>query len=289
MADDRVLIVDGAQHHKWTQETFEDIRQGDISAVNITLAIWENARETLAEIGQWYRRFDQFSDLIMPVYTSDDIRAAYEAKKTGILFGFQNTSPLEDNIEFVAVFAKLGVRVMQLTYNTQNLIGCGCYEPNDSGLTYFGADVIAEMNRHGVVIDLSHTGERTSMDAIEASTQPVAITHANPTWWKDVQRNKSDDMMRALAENGGVMGLGTYPKPLRPRRHPGAVLRHGRPHRRLHGHRPRRSRQRPQHWLLTRRKALLGPWPLVAGSAKVHERQGLPQPQVAPGRLARMV
>ena len=100
---------------------------------------------------------------------------------------------------------------MQLTYNTQNLIGCGCYEPNDSGLTYFGADVITEMNRHGVVIDLSHTGERTSMDAIEASTQPVAITHANPTWWKDVQRNKSDDMMRALAENGGVMGLGTYP------------------------------------------------------------------------------
>ena len=211
MADDRVLIVDGAQHHKWTKETFEDIRKGDISAVNITLAIWENARETLAEIGQWYRRFDQFSDLIMPVYTSDDIRAAYEAKKTGIIFGFQNTSPLEDNIEFVAVFAKLGVRVMQLTYNTQNLIGCGCYEPNDSGLTYFGADVIAEMNRHGVVIDLSHTGERTSMDAIEASTQPVAITHANPTWWKDVQRNKSDDMMRALAENGGVMGLGTYP------------------------------------------------------------------------------
>ena len=74
MADDRVLIVDGAQHHKWTKETFEDIRQGDISAVNITLAIWENARETLAEIGQWYRRFDQFSDLIMPVYTSDEIQ-----------------------------------------------------------------------------------------------------------------------------------------------------------------------------------------------------------------------
>ena len=198
MADNRVLIVDGAQHHKWTRETFEDLREGDISAINITLAIWENATETLAEIGMWYRRFDQFSDLIMPVYTSEDIRAAYEAKKTGILFGFQNTSPIEDNIEFVAVFAKLGVRVMQLTYNTQNLIGCGCYEPNDSGLTYFGRDVIAEMNRHGVVIDLSHTGERTSMDAIEASTQPVAITHANPLWWKDVQRNKSEDMMRAL-------------------------------------------------------------------------------------------
>ena len=93
MADDRVLIVDGAQHHKWTKETFEDIRKGDISAVNITLAIWENARETLAEIGQWYRRFDQFSDLIMPVYTSDDIRAAFEARKRESSSAFRTRLP----------------------------------------------------------------------------------------------------------------------------------------------------------------------------------------------------
>ena len=144
--------------------------------------------------------------------------------------------------------------------------------------------MITEMNRHGVVIDLSHTGERTSMDAIEASTQPVAITHANPTWWKDVQRNKSDDMMRALAENGGVMGLGTYPNLFAPDGtleqfcdmvartvdfmgidHVGLGSDHN-------------------TGFLPRRKALLGPWPLVTGSAKVHERQGLPQPQVAPGR-----
>ena len=211
MQNDRVLIVDGAEHYVWTREVFEMLRAGDISAVNVTCAIWENARETLQDLGHWNRRFEEHSDLIVKATTVNDIRAAYEQEKTAIILGFQNTSPIEDNIDFVEIFATLGVRVMQLTYNNQNLIGSGCYEPHDGGLTTFGRDVIKEMNQHGVLIDMSHTGERTSMDTIEVSSKPVAITHANPRWIKGVQRNKSDDMLRALADSGGVLGLGVYP------------------------------------------------------------------------------
>ena len=211
MQNDRVLIVDGAEHYVWTREVFEMLRAGDISAVNVTCAIWENAREALQDLGHWNRRFEEHSDLIVKATTVNDIRAAYEQEKTAIILGFQNTSPIEDNIDFVEIFATLGVRVMQLTYNNQNLIGSGCYEPHDGGLTTFGRDVIKEMNQHGVLIDMSHTGERTSMDTIEVSSKPVAITHANPKWIKEVQRNKSDDMLRALADSGGVLGLVTYP------------------------------------------------------------------------------
>ncbi|MEE9248556.1 MAG: membrane dipeptidase [Dehalococcoidia bacterium] len=211
METDRVLVVDGAEHHVWNREVLEIIRSGDITAINVTCAIWENARETLADLGHWNRRFEEHSDLIVKANTVGDIRSAYEQEKTAIILGFQNTSPIEDNIDFVGIFATLGVRVMQLTYNTQNLVGSGCYEPHDGGLTAFGRDLIKEMNQHGVLVDMSHTGERTSMDTIEVSSKPVAITHANPKFIKETQRNKSDDMLKALADSGGVLGLAAYP------------------------------------------------------------------------------
>ena len=211
METDRVLIVDGAEHHVWNREVFEMLRAGDISAVTVTCAIWENAREALEDLGHWNRRFEEQSDLILKANTVEDIRSAHEQKKTAIILGFQNTSPIEDNIDFVGIFAALGVRVMQLTYNNQNLVGSGCYEPHDGGLTTFGRDLIKEMNQHGVLVDMSHTGERTSMDTIEVSSKPVAITHANPKFIKNTQRNKSDDMLRALADSAGVLGLAVYP------------------------------------------------------------------------------
>ncbi|MFQ5933632.1 MAG: membrane dipeptidase [Dehalococcoidia bacterium] len=211
MQNDRVLIIDGMEYHKWDREVFEILRVGDITAINATCAIWEDARETLENIGHWHRRFEEHSDLIVQAVTVDDIRKAYEEEKTAIVLGFQNTSPIEDNIDFVGIFAALGIRIMQLTYNTQNLVGSGCYEDEDSGLSTFGRDVVKEMNRHGVLIDLSHVGERTSMDTIEISSQPVSITHANPKFVKQTQRNKSDDMLRALGDSGGVLGLAVYP------------------------------------------------------------------------------
>src|SRR5262249_38747720 len=123
----------------------------------------------------------------------------------------QNASPIENDIDLVELFYRLGLRILQLTYNNQSLIGAGCYEAEDAGITRFGRQVIAEMNRVGMVIDLSHSGERTSREAIDLSAPPVAITHANPASFHPVLRNKGDALLQALAARGGMLGFSLYP------------------------------------------------------------------------------
>jgi microsomal dipeptidase-like Zn-dependent dipeptidase len=128
-----------------------------------------------------------------------------------VLLGFQNSSPFEQDYTLVEVFHRLGVRVAQLTYNIQNHLGGACYEPHDSGLTRFGTRIIEEMNRVGMLVDLSHVGDRTSLDAVASSSEPVAITHANPRWFMDTPRNKSDELIKAVTDRGGVIGVCFYP------------------------------------------------------------------------------
>jgi microsomal dipeptidase-like Zn-dependent dipeptidase len=187
------------------------MHRGGITCASCTLVLWENARETLGIIGTWHRRFREHADLIMPVRTGADVLAAKNANKVGIVLSFQNASPFEDDLALVQVFHELGVRIVQLTYNIQNHIGASCYEPRDSGLTRYGKFVIREMNRVGMMIDCSHVGERTTLDTIEHSARPVAITHANPSFFHDHPRNKSNDVLRQLARRGGVLGLTPYP------------------------------------------------------------------------------
>ena len=131
-----------------------------------------------------------------------------------MLLGFQNTSPFGDDFRLVDVFARLGVRVAQLTYNIQNLVGGACYDPEDSGLSRFGRTIVEEMNRVGMLVDLSHVGNRTCRDAIDHSATPVAITHSNPTWFVDSPRNKPDEVIKALVARGGVIGCCLYPNVL---------------------------------------------------------------------------
>ena len=128
-----------------------------------------------------------------------------------MLLGFQNTSSFGDDFRMVEVFHRLGVKIAQLTYNIQNLVGGACYEPKDSGLTRFGHTIVAEMNRVGMLIDLSHVGNKTSLDAVEASVAPIAITHSNPTWFVENPRNKPDEVIRAVTGAGGVLGCCLYP------------------------------------------------------------------------------
>ena len=104
---------------------------------------------------------------------------------------------------------------MQLTYNNQSLLATGCYEKNDSGVTNFGREVIKEMNRCGVVIDMSHSAEKSTYDAIEISEKPITITHANPYFWHNAIRNKSNDLLKALGQSGGMLGLSLYPHHLK--------------------------------------------------------------------------
>ncbi len=204
------LRIDGLQYSKWNRERLEELRRGGLTAVHVTLAIWEGARETLDLVGRWNQLIRDNSDILCPGTSGGDIEAAKRDEKTAIIFGFQNASPFEDDVALVEVFYQLGVRVVQLTYNIQNHVGGSCYE-NDSGLTRFGANVVSEMNRLGMIVDLSHVGNRTTLDAIEASSRPVAITHANPSWHLEHPRNKPDDVLRALADNGGVLGCAPYP------------------------------------------------------------------------------
>ena len=124
-----------------------------------------------------------------------------------MILGFQNTSAFEDRLEFIEIFKDAGIGVAQITYNTQNLVGSGCYESTDSGLSDFGHEVVAEMNRVGMLCDLSHVGSVTSRDVIVASGKPVAFTHCLPAGLKEHPRNKSDGELRFIADHGGFIGV----------------------------------------------------------------------------------
>ncbi|MGK0171524.1 MAG: membrane dipeptidase [Gammaproteobacteria bacterium] len=208
---DDAIIVDGLEISNWSREVFEDMRRGGLTAVNCTCVVWEGFREAMNRVAQWKQWFKANSDLIIPVYTTEDIRTAKAQGKTGIYLGWQNTSGIEDRLEYVQLFKDLGVGCMQLTYNTRNLVGSGCWEKHDDGLSGFGHEVVEAMNEAKVLVDLSHVGIRTSADAIAHSSVPVAYTHCAPAGLLDHPRNKTDEQLRAVVAKGGFVGFATYP------------------------------------------------------------------------------
>ena len=206
-----MLTIDGLQYSNWSRKIFEQMREGGLDCVHVTIVYHETALETLRNIGRWNQLFEQHGDLICRVGSADDVLAAKAAGKTGIVYGFQNCSPIEDDFSLVEVFHQLGVRFMQLSYNNQSLLATGCYEDDDPGITRFGKQAIREMNRVGMVVDMSHSAERSTLEAIDLSARPIAITHANPMFFEPALRNKSDDVLRALGESGGMLGFSLYP------------------------------------------------------------------------------
>ena len=208
---ERPLYIDALQYSNWDRALFEELRAGQLSAVHVTIAYWEDARATLSHLARWRRLYRDYADLILPGRSSADIERAHREGKTAIVLGAQNCSPIDDELGLVEVMHDLGLRIMQLTYNNQSLIGAGCYETEDPGISRFGREVIKEMNRVGMIVDLSHSAERTSLEAIEISERPVAISHANPAAWHPALRNKSDKLLDALAESGGMLGFSVYP------------------------------------------------------------------------------
>ena len=206
-----MLTIDGLQYSNWSREIFEQMRAGGVTAVHATLVYHENTRETLTRFGEWNRRFEQYADLIMPVYEPADIQRARASNRIGVFFGAQNCSPIEDDIDMIAIMRRMGLMIMQLTYNNQSLLATGCYEAQDNGITRFGRQAIGEMNRTGMIIDMSHSSEKSTLDAIELSTRPVIISHANPSTFYAAKRNKSDEVLKAIAESGGLLGFSMYP------------------------------------------------------------------------------
>ena len=202
--------IDNLQYCKWSREVFKINREAGLDAVHVTVVYHEDYDEFLARVKEWDKHFQENSDLIFLGKSHEDIERAKLEKKTAIFFGFQNCSPIEDDIGLVEKIYENGCRFMQLTYNNQSLLATGCYEKKDSGVTNFGKEAIREMNRLGIVIDMSHSGEKSTLDAIEISDKPIAITHANPNFWYKALRNKSDQLLKTLSESGGMLGLSLY-------------------------------------------------------------------------------
>ena len=207
--------IDNLQYCKWTREVFQINREAKLDAVHVTIVYHEDYNELLNKIKEWETFFKENSDIIFLGKNFKDIEKANKENKTAIFFGFQNCSPIEDDIGLVEKVHEHGCRFMQLTYNNQSLLATGCYEKLDSGVTNFGKEVIKEMNRVGIVIDMSHSAEKSTYDAIEISEKPIAITHANPFFWHQAKRNKSDQLLKTLSNNDGMLGLSLYPHHLK--------------------------------------------------------------------------
>lgn len=208
---DKKVVIDGLQYCKPDKAYFETLKASGISAVHVTLVYHETARETLTGFAQWNKHFETYPELITPVMNAEDIIAAKAAGKVGIFFGAQNCSPIDDEIGLIEVMRKQGLLIMQLTYNNQSLLATGCYEADDAGITRFGKQAIAEMNRVGMIIDMSHSAERSTLEAIDISSRPICISHANPIFAKEALRNKSDTVLKALTQRGGFFGFSLYP------------------------------------------------------------------------------
>jgi len=207
--------IDNLQYCNWSRDIFQINREANLDAVHVTLVYHEDYNEFIQRTKEWNKFFNENSDLIFLGRSFKDIEKANSEKKTAIFFGFQNCSPIEDDITLIEKVYEHGCRFMQLTYNNQSLLATGCYEKNDSGVTNFGREAIKEMNKVGIVIDMSHSAEKSTFDAIEISEKPIAITHANPSFWFKAIRNKSNDLLKTLASSGGMLGLSLYPHHLK--------------------------------------------------------------------------
>jgi microsomal dipeptidase-like Zn-dependent dipeptidase len=206
----RSAVIDCLQYCNYSETIFRDLRAGGVDAIHTTISYHEDFRETVANIVRWNELFAAHADLIFHATRGADVKRARAEGRTAVFFGVQNCLPIEDDIGLVDICHALGVRFMQLSYNNQSLLASGCYENEDAGITRMGREVIAEMNRLGMVIDMSQSAKRSTLEAIEISTRPIAITHANPHRWHAAERNscvagKRDvEEFRISSPEGGI-------------------------------------------------------------------------------------
>ena len=208
---DGAVVIDGLIVSRWSRNLFESMLKGGVTAVNCTCSIWEGFDTSMRAIAQWKQWFREHADILTQVYTVEDIHRAKREGKVGIILGWQNSVGFGEDLRLIPVFRELGLRVVQMTYHTANMAGSGCLESSDGGLTDFGHELVAALNREGILIDLSHVGSKTSADTIRASKKPVAYTHCAPKALKDHPRNKTDEELRLIAQHGGMVGVTMFP------------------------------------------------------------------------------
>lgn len=204
------MIIDGLQCGHFDRASFEGLARAGVHGVVVTCGFWEGALESLDSLGRWRDLVRANADLCAIATTPALIREIAASGRVAVILGYQNANLFEGRIRLVEIWAELGVRVVQLTYNNQNDLAGSCYEDEDSGLARYGRQVIREMNAAGILVDCSHVGDRSTLMAIEASERPIAVTHANAASLFPHKRNKSDRVLHALRDSGGVIGCATY-------------------------------------------------------------------------------
>ncbi|HJU72744.1 MAG TPA: membrane dipeptidase [Gemmatimonadaceae bacterium] len=207
--------VPGWLDNPLTAAMVQNAARSGITAVNSTVSeitTGERAFElTIKNIAAWDYEFERHPNAFVQIRSRNDIRAAKKTRRLGVILGFQDTVPYADKIDRVDLFHRLGVRIVQLTYNGSNLVGDGCLVPNDGGLKPYGREIVAKLNELGALVDVSHVGWETTRQAIAASRAPIAATHSGAAAVNNVPRNKPDDILRALANRGGMIGVFMMP------------------------------------------------------------------------------
>ena len=209
----RAVVIDALDVSVMNRIHLEHMHAGGVTAANYTITLGDGLEfaETVDAILAMNGVLAENADIARPVRSVADIHAAKRENRVGIIYGFQNATPFQRDERLVRVFHGLGVRIVQIAYMTGNLLADGCLEPRDAGLSLFGRAVIDELNRLHMLVDVSHVGKRSTLEAIDHSAAPVAFTHANIRAIANTPRNKTDEALRALAARGGVVGFTSLP------------------------------------------------------------------------------
>ncbi|MFI4970227.1 MAG: dipeptidase [Lysobacterales bacterium] len=217
------VVIDGCavpgrtddDNHAFDAEELKDIHNSGLSALNLTVSsvgsYADDFNQTIQNIAYWDGQIAAHPDVFSKVTRGTQVDESKRSGRLGLIFGFQDATPYGENLDRFDAFHDLGVRIVQLTYNRRNLIGDGCLEPGNAGLSTLGQLLLAKLNQRGVLIDLSHCGQRTTHEAIASSKRPVAITHSGCSAVAESPRNKRDGELRLLAERGGVIGIYIMP------------------------------------------------------------------------------
>jgi membrane dipeptidase len=207
---EQAIVIDAVCPLLWDQRHLELYRRGGATAVAPTVGGSESAEAAMRSIGRWIKRVRTGDDLAL-IRTAADIAAAKRDGRLGIVLHFQGADPIENDVDLIDAYKAAGIGMVQLTYNVKNRVGDGCEERTDAGLSRFGLDVVKRLNEARIVVDCSHTGFRTTMEAIEASTRPTVFSHAGAFSVHPSPRNISDEQIKAVAATGGLVGAVGFP------------------------------------------------------------------------------
>ncbi len=204
------IVIDAVSPLTRHGQHLQRYRDGGVTVVAPTVAGWEDASTTLRTVGLWHRLFRERDGLIH-VRRAADIERAKREDKLGIVLHFQNTSPMEDSLDLVDAWKALGIGMVQLTYNVRNPVGDGCEESATVGLSRFGRQMVERLDAARIVVDGSHTGRQTVLDAIAIVKRPFVVSHANALAVHGSPRNLDDEVIRKVADSGGLVGLVGFP------------------------------------------------------------------------------